>query len=489
MTDSPLLTQEQFEYAMDVVVQKMAAHQKNDPVNNAGTASNLHGLNPWGTLGLFAMPGVDPQMYSTILNANGSFDRAISMRPTRFIQQRREILTGITEDTGTNPANFCGDPSRPGNMKVCRHDFEFGEYAISTDTVEGPKVGAYYTVADIDRNLTPSQPVQRGPFTPDVVNAATNPNSITWKQMNQVAQSINLRHAQVLWQGNKSAPATGAGSVRGFIKQPEGLERLVKTGYTDVVSGQACTGVDSRVITFNGNITGSSATFGTIVDAITDLYDGLMMDLGETMGYSLESSSWALVMHPRMWQTLVRVWPCAYNTVGCNTLTAGDGERLNIDAATQRRMQDEMYTGRFLWINGTRVPVLFSWGISNPNVGPDQYTSSIYLIPFRLNGDEVLYGEYFDMGNDQQEQWYRLTGSNDQTRVTNGGLYRMGRRSSPDCIEYTFKSMWRLLLLAPFAAGRIDNVTYQDRRRLRSPFVGESYHADGGVTTRGMYSY
>jgi hypothetical protein len=474
---------------MDVVVQKMATHQKNDPVNTSGTASNLHGLNPWNTLGLFAMPGVDPQMYSTILNANGSFSRALSMRPTRFIQQRREILTGITEDAGTNPANFCGDPVRPGNMKVCRHDFEFGEYAISTDTVEGPKVGAYYTVADMDRNLTPSQPVNRGPFTPDVVNAATNPNSITWKQLNQVAQSVNLRHETVLWQGNKSAGATGAGSIRGFIKQPEGLERLIKRGYTDVVSGQACTGVDSRVVTYNGNVGGSSAVHGTIVDTITDQIDGLEMDLGETMGYSLESSSWAFVMHPRMWQAIARVWPCAYNTIGCDTLSDSSGQRLNIDAATQRRMQDEMYTGRFLWVNGVRRPVLFSWGISNPNVGNNQYTSSMYYVPFRLNGDEVLYNEYFDMGNEQQEQWYRLTGNNDQTRVINGGLYRMGRKSSPNCIEYTFSSMWRLLLLAPFAAIRWDNITYTDGRNLRSPYVGESFHADGGVTTRGGYSY
>lgn len=489
MTDSPLLTKEQFEYAMDVVVQKMTAHQKNDPANNTGTASNLHGLNPWNTLGLFATPGVDPQMYSTILNANGSFSQAVPMRPTRFMQVRREIVTGITEDTGTNPANFCGDPARPGNLKVCRHDFEFGEFAISTDTVEGPKVGAYYNIADVDRRITPSQPVMRGPFTPDVVNAATNPNSITWKQLTQTAHAINLRHTQVDWQGNKNAPAAGAGSIRGFIKQPEGLERLIKTGYTDVVSQQACTGVDSRVVTLNMNIDGTSGTFGTIVDAITDQIDGLEMDLGETMGYSLESSSWALVMHPRMWQSLVRVWPCAYNTIGCQTLVADDGQRLNIDAATQRRMQDEMYTGRFLWVNGVRRPVLFSWGITNPNVGPDQYTSSIYYVPFVLNGEEVLYNEFFDMGNDQQEQWYRLTGSNSQTRVLNGGLYRMGRKSSPDCIEYTFKSMWRKLLLAPFAAIRWDNITYQDRRRLRSPFVGESYHADGGRTTSGMYSF
>lgn len=488
-TPDILFTPQQVEYIMDVRQKAIADYAKNDPVNTSGTASNLHGLNPWGTLGLFGMPGVDPNMYSTILNAAGSFSKAIPKFPTQIIQHRREILTGITDGVGTNPANFCGDPARPGNMKVCRHDFEFGEFAISSDTVEGPKVGAYYTTADMDRSIRPSQPVQRGPFAPDILNQATNPNSITWKQLNQMTHAINLSHEQVLWTGNKTAPATGTGAVRYFIKQPDGLERIVKTGYRDVVSQDLCTGADSRVVAFSANITGSSAISGNIVDIITDQYSGLMTDLGESMGYDIASSSWAIVMNPRMWQPLVRVWPCAYNTVGCDTLTNNNGERLNIDAATQRRMQDEMFTNRFLWIDGQRVPVLLSWGIPAPTVAADTYTGDIYIMPFALNGEQPLYIEYFNMANDQQTNWYNLLGPNPLTRVINGGQYRMGMKASPDCLEYLLKSMWRLNLDTPFAAVRITNITYQDRRRLRSPYAAESYYADGGVSTRGMYTY
>ncbi len=88
------------------------------------------------------------------------------------------------------------------------------------------------------------------------------------------------------------------------------------------------------------------------------------------------------------------------------------------------------------------------------------------------------------MGNSQQQEWYNLMGADSDSAVTNGGLYRMGKRKSPDCIEYEFKSMWRLILRAPFGAIRWDGIRFADRSRTRSPYANESYHADGGQTTR-----
>lgn len=456
---------------------------KNDPSATSQNTGNLHGLNPAGTLGLFGSPGVDPRMYSTILQANGSFQKALTFRATRYLQHRKEIVTGITAVQGTNPSNFCGDGARPGELKVCRQDYEFGKFFAQTATVEGPMVGAYYTPADQDRQIIPQNDAMSR-FIPDVVNRATDVNSQTWKQMKTLSTGISLQTSKILWQGVSTAPATGAGSEAMFVSQPDGLDRQIKTGYVDKPSGVACSGVDSRVINFAANLTGTSASFGSIADTIVDQTDGLMIDLGETMGYGLENSSWAFVMHPRMWAPLVRMWPCAYNTIGCSTLVNNDGERLNIDAMTQRRIQDEMYFGRYLMINGTRYPVLFDWGIPLANVGPDLWNGSLYFMPMVLDGTVPLYVEYFSMDNEQQNQWYNFaTGGNDQTAVINGGLYRVERRMK-GCLEYTFAGMWRPILEAPFASIRWDNITFQDRSRLRSPYPGASYHQDGGQTSR-----
>lgn len=478
-------TKEQFEFAMEVMRKQLDEHRKNDPVNTAGTAPSLHGLNPSGTLGLFGYPGTNPRMFSTIVRAAGSFSRALEARGNIFLRERVELLTGVTAETGTNPENFCGTAARPGVLKVCMQDYEFGKMLASTDTVELPEQGAYFSRADIDRTIEPINDPSL--FVPDVVTRATNPNSQSWNQMYKLGVSLERQWEKVIIQGNKSAAATGAGSLPYWIKQFEGLDRLIKTGYVDFVSGVACPAVDSRVINFNANLTGSSATFGTLVDTILDVHNGMAVQLVD-MGYSFEDLAGAFVVHPRMWRPLTRMWPCNYNTVGCIVVN-NDGERINIDAGEQRRMQDEMYAGRYLMVDGMRIPVLFSWAVPITNVGADLYTGSMYFVPFRLGGQIVTWIEYFDMGNAQQVEFESLGGTAPLSRPINGGLYRIGQKAEPFCIEYKLASKARLRFDAPFAAYRIDNITFQDRSRLRSPYIGESYHANGGQTSRGTFSY
>lgn len=463
---------------------------KNDPVSQTQTTGNLHGLNPAGTIALFGAPGVNPRMFQTIINANGSFEKALRFRPSQYIRERVEILTGITASQGTNPSTTCGDGMRPGELKVCMQDYEFGQEIANTNTVSGPDQGLYFTRADVDRELV-SDANDFGPFVPDLFTGARNINSQSYKQFRTLAQALMLSNAKVLWQGNRSAAPTGTGSFDFFVKQPDGLDRMIKTGYTDVVSNVACAAADSRVINFNANLTGTSANFGSIVDALTDMFTGIEMDVsggqgGDGMGYV--NNMWAIVIHPRMWRPLTRLWPCAYQTVGCATLNDSAGQKLIINAENQREMQEQMYQGRYLMIDGMRIPVLFSWGISNPNVGLDTYTSSIYIVPFTVGGEDVTYVEYFNHGNEQQEAWYNALNGNPDTRVLNGGFWRSERRMKAGCLEYQFWSRWRLTFRAAFAAGRIDNVTYQDRTRMRSPYIGESYYADGGQTSRGAGS-
>lgn len=452
---------------------------KHDPVNQAQTAGNLHGLNPAGTLGLFGAPGVDPRMFQTIVRAGGSWSRALTLRPSVMLNPRFEILTGITQPSGTNPTDFCGDPAAPGDLKVCQQDFEFAEVAMKTDTVMGPKVGAYYTNADIDRELLVDGP-GFGPFVPDPVMAATDRNSITWKVLYELGLEADLYHEQALIEGLRTAPANGAGSIKYFIKQGDGIDRLIRTGYTDKVSGVACPAVDSRVISFNAELTGTDANGDTIVDVVQDAYTGMDMDLVD-MGYTQHAGYF--LMHPRMWRPITRQWPCAYATTGCNIVSA-NGERLNITADTQRAMQDDMYRGKYLMVDGMRIPVLFSRKVPIVNIGPDLWNGTLYYITERLNSELGLFVEYFNMGNPQQQEWYSQTGADALSRVTNGGLYRMGKRAKADCIEYEFKSMWRLILRAPFGAIRWDGIRFADRTRTRSPYTGESYYKDGGLTSR-----
>lgn len=483
-TQEAFFTKQQFEYAMDVLRKEMSEFRKNDPVNTSQTAPELHGLNPSGTLGLFGYPGVNPQMFATIVRANGSFARSLQVRTSPFLRERVEILTGVTAETGTNPANSCGTAVRAGNLKVCAQDFEFGKMLASTDTVELPEVGAYYTRADIDRQITPTGDL--GPFAPDVVSQATNPNSQTWNQLYKLSISLGRQWEKALVQGNKNAAATGTGSLPYWIRQFDGIDRLIRSGYTDAVSGVACAAADSRVVAFNANINGSNATLGTIVDAISDSFTGNMMAL-EDMGFGAESIAGYFLIHPRMWRPLTRIWPCAYQTSGCEIVN-NNGQRVNVSAETQRNMQDDMYRGKYLLIDGVRIPVLMSWGVPITNVGNDQWTGSMYYVPQSINGELVTYVEAFDMGNSQQQEFANIVGPA-LSRPINGGLYRIGQKAEPFCVEYKLVAKPRLMFRGSFAAIRIDGITFFDRTRANSPFVGESYHDNGGQSSRGSFSY
>lgn len=455
---------------------------KNDVGGTATpTANVLHGLNPSGTLGLFGSPGVDPRMYATIVRANGSFSAALPFLPSTFLQERREIVTGITAATGVNPTNFCGAGMVPGDMKICRQDYEFGDLLADTQTIDLINTGAYWNRADQNRDIIPPQ-LMNAPWMPDVINGA-NVNSQAYKQFLQLGTALSRSSEKVLIQGNKLSPNTGAGSQDFYIRQPEGVDRLIKTGYVDVPSQVACTAVDSRVVNFGAvNVTGTAAQ-GTIVDYITDMFTGLSMDLFDGMGYDEASSSFAILMHPRAWRPTTRQWPCAYNTVGCNTILGTGAARVNMDAAAQREWQDQMYNEKYLMVDGMRIPVLFSWGVPLVTVAPDTYNTTFYIVPMRLNGVAVTFVEYFDTGNDFQNQIADITPAVN-TRVINGGLYRIGKQEQPFCVVFKIAGKWRLRFDAPFAAGRIDNIQVTDRTRMRSPYTGESYHANGGQTVR-----
>jgi hypothetical protein len=81
------------------------------------------------------------------------------------------------------------------------------------------------------------------------------------------------------------------------------------------------------------------------------------------------------------------------------------------------------------------------------------------------------------------EQFDKLGGLPTQSVSINNGLYRMGTQSQPFCKKYVFAASVRLLLTAPFAAGRLDGVVYNDNVRQRDPLPGQTTtYADGGRT-------
>lgn len=467
------------------LVKELVQMFKNDPSSNNPVAQNLHGVNPTGGLGLFGAPGVDPNMFATVVRANGSFSQALDMRSNIFIQHIREIFTGVNADIGTNPANTCDTPVMPGNGKVCQQIYVYGRAYFGFQPRELAEVGQYYNTADMNRTVTPNL-LAGNQFYPQIPGAS--PNSALWYDLVRSLTNFSRNMETALIQANRSNGATGAGSISMFMTQFDGLDRQIRTGYTDALTGVACPAADSVVRSFAGNdITATNATWGNIVQALSDLYMNITISVSQ-MGYDTNSSAWAFVMNPDVFWALTRQWPCAYYTTGCQVLLddTSTNARYNLDGETTRRMQDEMYAGRYLMINGMRIPVLFSWGVANTPEAANQFATSIFLVPLVLNGIPTTYLEYFPMDNEQQEEYANAYGVNDQTRTLNNGFWRMIRLFN-GCIEYRFTSKFRLMLTAPFAAGRLDNITFINTVQSRTPFPGRSFYADGGRSQSILY--
>lgn len=451
---------------------------KHDPVSTTPNSGQLHGINPNGTFGLFAGAGVNPRMYQTIVKANADLHRVLPRQGVEFLQVRREILTGVTSHYGQTPAtSFCTPAPNPGDPKICRFDSEFGELHVESKVDLLTNMGSRYTIADVNREIV-GDVTADDPFFPDAVRSATDTNSQLWRQMMALGQMINLDTARVDFQGVAGSSSTDMPS---YQRQYDGIERLVRTSYTDVVSGSDCTALASRVTTWNAAVSATVAGF-TIVDAITNMFLGIQLDM-EAMGNRFDASQYVIVMNRKLWRPVVNLWPIAYATTG-NVVQVGSGVQVMVNAVDQRDLIRQMYQGKYLLIDGLQIPVMLVDGNTTTYVpASGVWTSSIFVLPLFLNGQPTLYYQFFNMNNSELRDYLgSLTGQ--VTRVTNGGMYLEHTLQERACVQKNLQAKIRLLLDAPFAAGRIDGVQSIDPLAQRSPFPDTSGWYDGGVTQR-----
>jgi hypothetical protein len=106
----------------------------------------------------------------------------------------------------------------------------------------------------------------------------------------------------------------------------------------------------------------------------------------------------------------------------------------------------------------------------------------MYFLPLSWSGIPLTYFQYFDMGNSYANEFASFL--TDDTRVINGGLYRVAKRTTGFCLEYLFGAKVRLILETPFLAGRLDDTQYTYFAKTRDAFPGASLYQDGGVTFR-----
>lgn len=444
---------------------------KNDVSADLPYLNPAYGPRPGTTdqFGIFTQPGVRPDMWST-LNQPVDFTSVLEPVKSEFAQERVGILTGQTATEGTNPTDVCGIPARPGQLKTCQQNYVYGQLYIGSEKLSITEAGKLANRAVSERTILNAAATD--PLIPDILQGAgVNLLSPEAQAFYQIGTAVRRSLSTVLITGD---PAQAYSSTElGWIREFNGLDTLIKTGYVDAITSVACPAADSDVRTWGAL---SSATVGgiSIAQELTDLYFG-RVTLARQVGVDAQ---WAFIMPFALFRELTYDYAANY-FISRLTSPFSASATSNTNAESTRRLQIEMLQGNYLLIDNVPVPVLFSDGIPLESAG-NNIQSDIYLVAVRVNGRSGIRFEYFPMDNPQASQ---LIGRFDgQIQVMNNGMYAISYERTKFCVEMTLTAQFRMYLETPFLAGRLDNVQYTSNIKFRSPIPGFTGYQNGGNT-------
>ncbi len=438
-----------------------------------GTPTTTYAFGPGG---LFSTAGIEQDVIATVVQPRG----LLSVLPafgTQHMEPIFQYITGFRDDTGEDPATVCADCKTAGVKKGCRTIANFGRYCRETRELSIERVSQLQNRAyPAPGQLRLVNPVFGGnQMTPGITRQ--NPFAGEVQQaLLEVGVSFERLLSKQLWIGNPANDNVGGG-----YEEFPGLESLVVTGHVDAVTNTACPSLDSDVKDFNyqdvctGNAPG-------IVETLSYMFRYVRHN-ALTMGF--DPVEWAFVMREELFYELTSCWPCSYLSFRCQTNNADvDGM---VMANESIRMRDDMRNGRYLLVDGIRVPVLLDDGIpedtatNNANLAPGEFASDIYLLPLRVRGSFTsLYLEYFDFRTAQGQ--IDLAKMGEIYQVTDNGKFLWTKSWVEGCFLMKAVIRPRVLLLTPHLAGRLQNVKYSPLQHTRSPFPDDGYFVNGGVT-------
>jgi hypothetical protein len=394
----------------------------------------------YGCCGLFDMCG-DADLMSLSFAGNEPFLDVLDWQPSNVCKIHKDFITWVRPERNrtSSPgwlADPCGDP----------YTVEYGTCAFEIEDFgrlrrEGP-------VRDITKaalRLCENQPRYR-------LDGAAITDDMEY--------GIRLA-TEVLMQDLKTLLVLGTTGTAG---QFDGLRRLVKTGYT-APDGHFCRIMDSIVVDWNDNdmsggdgITWNGRAVSDDVDFVSLLLavyrrirDRLQM--APALSGALVPGDIVLVMPTALIRCLLDAYTCwsvcptdffAGSITGMNTLEG-------------RRYRDSLNGGMFgagrIFLDGFEIPLVpYNWGLIN---GPSHFDA--YMLTLKVGGIRLVQGQYNDMRN-----VLRLpgmpAGAGTFAQATDGGRLLTWPNADQTCVKHLVEMQPRLLMWAPWAQARIQDV-------------------------------
>jgi hypothetical protein len=205
---------------------------------------------------------------------------------------------------------MCAPGRMPGNLKLCKQTWPFGQLTMTSPVIRLQDAGQVINTGEtLDLQLIGNPFADLPQITP--VSPQQLFVSRYAKALVELLNAIRRDYCGLVFTGN---PANTAGS-EGYIEF-NGLDRLINTGYRDVETTALCPAADSQVVSSLAglNIQESGADY---VETLVELYD--LLDYTARRLF-LGDVTWAFVGRRGAFRALTEVWPCTYRTYRCSVV-------------------------------------------------------------------------------------------------------------------------------------------------------------------------
>lgn len=247
---------------------------------------------------------------------------------------------------------------------------------------------------------------------------------------------------------------TGDKTVNG---QFDGLNNLIKTGYTSI-NGDRCTSMDSVVVDWsNDDLSGQVNGHGSIITKIRDMFRRIMWRIAQTgMGKPAEGDVVLLMPTWLAWEVLDEwaVWSFKENNVSGTQVVYRDYMDVR---GIREKYAIGLFGGGYITIDGYNLHIIPHDWMPISQSAP-YHIADIYMLTRRIGTRRILQGQYMpvDMGADAVNA---VAGYNYfNTESIQGGRMLRWMKFDNTCVQPCVMARPRLYLEAPWAQGVINNV-------------------------------
>ena len=283
-----------------------------------------------------------------------------------------------------------------------------------------------------------------------------------------------------LMQDLKEDIVTGTVLVAGGF---DGLERLVKTGYTDS-QGQYCTSMDSVVIDWNENDMdgGSGITWNGA--AVSDDFNFVSVLLAafrrvmDRIALAPALASQALGVGDMVFVAPTATLRCLLDAYTCWSVCPSEGDPwVMLQSYEARNFRQQLNGGLFgagrIFLDGFEIPLVsYDWGLRQGAT-----TTDAYLLTGRVGNIRTISGQYLDLAG-------ALRGYPEANySVTDGGRLLTWVNREQTCVQREVEMQPRLLMWAPWAQVRFQDVACVQPGPVLSPDPWSDYFPESSFNT------